>query len=118
MNMSCKIAVDLAELYYEGLLSPETEKAIKTHLGGCPECRAYYQNLKAVRKRKIALPETQFSGDDISETEQRLYLNLSKKMRKRRLWEIIGTSAAIGGGSVMLIIGLLLTRQRKNNFIE
>jgi len=114
MSMNCKVVTDIAELYYEGLLSPETHKAVHQHLRGCQNCRNYYRQYAAIRKQK-SKPEFRILPDEeISETEKRMYTSLSEKLRKRRFWNIVGTSAAIGAGSVMLTIGLLLTRKEKN----
>jgi len=113
MSMNCKTVTDIAELYFEGLLSPETKKAVHNHLAGCQNCRNYYQQYNKLRKQK-PIPVLQILPDtDISETEKRLYANISQKLRRRRLWNIIGTSAAIGAGSVMLTIGLLLTHKKE-----
>ena len=73
MSMNCKTVTDIAELYFEGLLSPETKKAVQQHLGGCQNCRNYYQQYHELQKKKPfpvlqILPET-----DITETEKRLY---------------------------------------------
>ncbi len=114
MNMTCEIVRDFAELYYERLVQPETAKAIRIHLGGCRNCRNYYQECKALRKQKAKPSVKIFSDSDLHETEQRLYLNLSEKLRKRRFWEIVGTSAALGAGSVMLTIGLFLTHKENH----
>ena len=112
MSMNCKTVTDIAELYYDKSLSPETCQAIKRHLAGCQKCRNYYKQCQKLRKQKT-IPVLPILPDaDISEIEDRLYLNLSEKLRKRRLWSIIGTSAAIGAGSVMLTIGLLLTHKK------
>lgn len=115
MSMNCKVVTDVAELYYEGLLSPETHKAVHQHLGGCRNCRNYYRQYANIRKQK-SKPVLQILPDEeISETEKRLYTSLSEKLRKRRFWNIVGTSAAIGAGSVMLTIGLLLTYKKENS---
>ena len=49
MNMNCKMVTDIAELYYDNSLSPETKKAIRSHLRGCQNCRNYYRQYQAIR---------------------------------------------------------------------
>jgi len=114
MRMTCKIVTDFAELYLAGLVSEETARAIHTHLGGCPNCRKYYQAYQKMLKHN-AKTTIRIEPDDISEAEERSYLNLSQKLRRRRFWEIVGTSAAIGAGSVMLTVGLMLTHRGNQN---
>lgn len=109
MSMTCKIATDIAELYYEGLVSPETARAVRRHLGGCKNCRNYYHQYEAIRKNSVRPAIHILPDEEITETEKRLYINLSEKLRRRRFWNLVGTSAAIGAGSVMLTVGLLLT---------
>ncbi|MDE6088868.1 MAG: zf-HC2 domain-containing protein [Oscillospiraceae bacterium] len=119
MNMTCNFAKDLAELYHENLVSPETADAIRSHLKTCTQCRKYYREFQALQKHKSAdkiqifpekIPE-QLPPDcsDLSETEKRLCETLSRRLRRRRFWGMVGTSAVIGAGSVMLTIGLFLT---------
>jgi len=115
MSMNCKVVTDIAELYYEGLLSPETHKAVHRHLGGCRNCRNYYQQYASIRKQNSKPTFRILPEEEISETEKRLYTSLSEKLRKRRFWNIVGTSAAIGAGSVMLTIGLLLTHKKADS---
>ncbi|MDE5767816.1 MAG: zf-HC2 domain-containing protein [Oscillospiraceae bacterium] len=120
MNMTCNFAKDLAELYHENLVSPETADAIRSHLKTCADCRKYYREFRALQNQKSmdkiqifseknpeCLPNPEFS--DLSETEKRLCETLSRRLRRRRFWGMVGTSAVIGAGSVMLTIGLFLT---------
>lgn len=107
MNMTCKIAMDLAELYHAKLVSEESAQAIRAHLKGCENCRKYYKEYETLRRRKPSLP-TICPAEDIAGTEARLYASLSKKLRRRRLFGIVGTSAAIGAGTIMLAAGLIM----------
>ncbi|MBR1529940.1 MAG: zf-HC2 domain-containing protein [Oscillospiraceae bacterium] len=118
MNMNCKMVTDIAELYYDNSLSPETKKAIRSHLRGCRNCREYYRQYQAIRKQHSKPVLKLLPEDEIYETEKRLYTSLSEKLRRRRFWNIVGTSAAIGAGSVMLTIGLLLTHNQKDHTVE
>lgn len=113
MNMTCSFAMDLAELYHENLVSPETADAIRSHLKTCTHCRNYYREYQTVRNQKPT-PAVKISDEDISGTEERLCMNLSKRLRRRRFWGMVGTSAVIGAGSVMLTIGLFLTYKGKD----
>lgn len=112
MSMNCKMITDIAELYFDHSLSPETSQALRKHLGGCPNCRNYYRQYEKSRKSHILPVLSILPDDDVSEIEKRLYLNISQKLRRRRFWNIIGTSAAIGAGSVMLTIGLFLSHKK------
>lgn len=120
MNITCNFARDLAELYHENLVSPETADAIRAHLKTCPQCRNYYREFQNLQKRR-SQDSPDISGipgfrdfpdlpdSDLSETEQRLCESLSRRLRRRRFWGMVGTSAVVGAGSVMLAVGLLLT---------
>ena len=109
MNITCEVVRDMAELYKADLLeNPESIQQIKNHLKTCPSCRAYYKSYDrhtAEQSRKPSVP----CSDDVDEVQKRMYANLAKKLNQHRIMEIIGTSAAIGAGSIMLIIGLVMT---------
>lgn len=105
--MNCKIIQDLAELYMEQLVSPESVQAVREHLKTCPDCRKYYRSLS--REKSCA-----FSGllpmprCGVPSAEKQ-YTALSRRLRRRHFLEIAGTSAALGAGSVMLVIGIVMT---------
>lgn len=106
MNMTCKIAMDLAELYHEGLVSEESAHVIRVHLKECENCRKYYKESEhASQHRPFVRMQP---AEDLSDTEARMYISLSRKLRRRRLFQIIGTSAAIGAGTIMLATGLIM----------
>lgn len=107
--MNCKVVQDLAELYAERLVSAETAQAIREHLKTCPDCRQYYRSQKrpGVSVSKTLLM-TGCSHANIPSAEKE-YRALSNRLWKRHLWQIIGTSAALGAGSVMLAIGIVMT---------
>lgn len=104
MNMTCEVAMDLAELYHAELVSAESAGAIHEHLKECSKCRSYYKEYDAVRRHHFRVP----SLEDIADTEERMYASLSRKLRRRRFAQIVGTSAAIGAGSIMLAAGLIM----------
>lgn len=118
MNMNCKMVTDIAELYYDNSLSPETKKAIRSHLRGCQNCQKYYHQYQAVRKQENKPVIQILPEDEISEIEKKLWTGISEKMRRHRFWNIVGISAAIGAGSVMLTIGLLLTHNQKSHSVS
>ncbi len=109
MNITCEVARDMAELYKADLLiNKESVQQIRSHLKTCPACRAYYKAYDkhtTEQSRKNPLPDS----EDMDEMQKRTYATLAKKMNQHRIMEIIGTSAAIGAGSIMLIIGLVMT---------
>ena len=41
----CNLVQDLMPLYVDGVVSPETNSAVKTHLQTCPACRKEYERL-------------------------------------------------------------------------
>ncbi|MBR4102391.1 MAG: zf-HC2 domain-containing protein [Oscillospiraceae bacterium] len=104
MNMTCESVRNLADLYHEKIVSREGAQAIRTHLNECPECRSYYSAYLELKKTERALGTAGLSG-----TQAKMYEELSRKLRRRRYLRIVGTSAAIGAGSIMLAVGILLT---------
>lgn len=124
MNMTCNFARDLAELYHENLVSAETADAIRSHLKTCTQCRNYYREYQAL-SRKNPAPAVRIFPEDIadhpddsdylSDTEERLCASLSERLRRRRFWGMVGTSAVVGAGSVMLAVGLLLTHKGRTS---
>lgn len=106
MNMTCKIAMDLAELYHAKVVSAESARTIREHLKGCSACRQYYKEFEAVRQHRTAM--RRLPAENLESTEERLYISLSRKLRRRRFFEIAGTSAAIGAGTIMLAAGIIM----------
>lgn len=115
MNMTCKIAMDLAELYKAGIVSKESAEAIRSHLHSCEACRRYYRECEtAVRHRFLV--DGALSESDVYNAEARSYAALSRKLRRRRLLQIVCTGAVIGAGTVMLATGVIL--MRKGNSLQ
>ena len=110
MNMTCKVAMDLAELYKADLVSEESAVAIRAHLKTCPDCRRYYREYDMHESHKVQ-PLFDFD-EDLSGMETRLYRDLSRRLAHRRVLEIVGTSAAIGAGTIMLAIGILMMTKK------
>lgn len=110
MSMTCKVAMDLCELYKSDLVSKESAEEIRAHLKTCPSCRRYYREYDIREKaHESAFPAF---GEDLANMETRLYQDLSKRLHHRRILEIVGTSAAIGAGSIMLAIGILMMTKK------
>lgn len=106
--MNCKIAMDLTELYLDGLVSEESAAEIREHLRSCPACRKYY---KSFEKNEDKLSFFRCSGTKDAEMQDHIrkqYAALSKKLRRRHYLEIAGSSAAIATGTVMLTVGIIL----------
>ena len=116
MNMTCKIVRDLAELYQEHIVSRESAEAIRTHLKTCPACRRYYREYDAVEAAQFSMPDR--DAQNMSEMQTRMYEQLSRKLRRRHMLRMIGVSSAIGAGSIMLAIGILLTCKGNTNMAE
>ena len=109
MNITCEVARDMAELYKADLLiNKESIQQIRSHLKTCPSCREYYKAYDRHTAEQRSKNQPSFS-DDMDEVQKRTYAILAKKMNHHSIMEIIGTSAAIGAGSIMLIIGLVMT---------
>lgn len=108
MNMSCKVVMDLVELYMEGIVSQESAESIRAHLKTCPECRSCYRNFDSVRRKQL-LQEIPAPQAEIAGAANRCYVQLSRRMRKHHYMRIAGASAAIGAGSIMLLVGIMLT---------
>ncbi len=46
-EMVCREAVELVTLYLEGALSRRERRRFETHLGKCPNCSAYLDQIRA-----------------------------------------------------------------------
>ncbi len=104
MNMTCDVVRDLAELYQEELVSEESRREIRAHLAECNRCRHYYKAYEALNK----LDEPLHRAEQIEDAEARSYEVISRRLRRRRMIQIAGTGAAVGAGSIMLVVGLIL----------
>ncbi len=114
MNMTCKVVMDLVELYHEGIVSQESAEEIRAHLKNCEKCRSYYRQFDRVRRQKLlAQPEPEYTLD--AGVSSRCYAELSRRMRRHHYMRIIGASAAIGAGTIMLLIGILLTCRKQTD---
>ncbi len=114
MTLNCEFTKDVAELYYEDMLSPETRQAVKAHLRTCPNCQRHYQQYENFRHCPLPIRNFFPNEKEESDIEKRLYQKISRKLRRRRFWNIAGTSAAIGAGGVMFIIGIFLSNHKNS----
>ena len=46
-ELVCQEAVELVTLYLEGALSRRERRRFERHLGGCPNCAAYLEQIRA-----------------------------------------------------------------------
>ncbi len=106
MKITCDVAKDLAEIYFNGTPSDETQRAVKNHLHECKDCRSFYADYKNQLdeekediENKISIETSPYIADEIlSESLKKI----SKRLRKRR---IIANTAAI----VTVVMGLVIT---------
>lgn len=107
MNMTCEIVRDLTELYQENIVSRESAVEIRAHLKNCAECRKYYRNYDHLMNTDVAVDIP--SQQEMYAAQERSYDVLSRKLRRRHMLRVIGVSSAIGAGTIMLAVGILLT---------
>ncbi len=113
MNMTCKIVRDLVELYQENIVSHESAEAIQAHLKTCEECRKYYREYDSVQQAQVAVDVP--SPVEMQSAQERMYGELSRRLRRRHMLRVIGVSSAIGAGTIMLAVGILLTCKGGNS---
>jgi anti-sigma factor RsiW len=56
-NMTCKELVELVTEYLEGTLSRRDRRRFERHIGGCPYCRLYVEQMREVVHTLGRLPE-------------------------------------------------------------
>ncbi len=107
MNMTCKIAMDLAELYKAGIVSKESADAIRRHLRSCEACRKYYKDCEAASRHRF-LVDSALSETDVTYAEARGYAAISRKLRRHRMLQLMGVGAAVGVGAAALVMGIFM----------
>lgn len=45
MNYKCEVIEDLLPLYYDGICSRETEKAVEEHFKTCEDCKMIFTEI-------------------------------------------------------------------------
>ena len=103
MNYDCELIRDIAPLYRDGALSEGGKKIVEEHLAQCAVCREYYADED--NRTLPALPHD-------SETQE--IALLSKKLKKRRLYQV-GMFAAVLALLFFSAAALVwLSRRRRN----
>lgn len=87
----CSIVRDLLPIYDDGAVSPETDTAVRAHLGVCAECREYHRRINQV---------TRAMQDQQSHNSYR-YSGVVRRIRQRNMAELavgafVITTAVIG----------------------
>lgn len=91
-KLDCALVKDLLPLYVEGLLSPETQAQVRTHLDACAGCRALADQLAA------PLPAP---PDPQEEQGRRALVQLRRGQIAARLFAVICLTLAAVGLSVL-----------------
>lgn len=73
MNISCEIIKDLLPLYYDGVCSEDSKKAVEEHLLQCENCRAELSSMDST----FIVPQTEQNINEAHEIRQ-----LSKRWKK------------------------------------
>jgi anti-sigma factor RsiW len=84
----CNVIRDLMPLYADSAISADSRRAVREHLRRCPQCRAYFAELRSLRRKKeLSAPPAM--------SPKASYPILAKRMRahRRRI-------ALIGGGAL------------------
>ncbi len=118
--MKCDVVRDLIPMYTDKTASAETEEAVREHLKSCRECRGFYNSWKAYEtkgisaenKRKLETAANE-SGADISELEYK-FANLSTKLKKRRIRNIIIGIAALVAVLTYITVDIINTVKKKD----
>ncbi len=95
MEITCDMAMDLAELYVSGAASDDSAHAVREHLKTCRECRRFYDGYKrslkndrqsSARGRLYEEPGEEQLCEDMAKISQRL-------RKKKRLNGILSSAA-------------------------
>jgi anti-sigma factor RsiW len=60
--MTCRQLVELVSDYLEGRLEPPTRERFEAHLGVCPDCREYVDQMRDTVRALGGLPEDALSA--------------------------------------------------------
>ena len=100
-KLQCEIVQDILPLYYDGVVSEVTHKAVSEHLEGCEICAKEYEYLCE------ELPQEIEKNDDKSVIKSK-FEGMKKKFKKKNIVMIALVSLVIC--TVMIIAGYVLTR--------
>jgi len=103
IELTCDIVGDLLPLYYDGVVSEETKRAVDTHLAACSQCSKEYELLKE------ELPEADDKEEKGEENRIRVFL---KQVRKRGILKgiavtVIAVAFLIGAGYFLTEVPLI-----------
>lgn len=119
MEITCDMAMDLAELYLSGAASEDSANAVKAHLKNCAECRRFYEDCKKSLKNEQKSGERDFSLLGINEERiSEEAVRLSERIRKRRMLTQIVNSTFLAAGAAMLAAGIITAISSKNSHGE
>lgn len=112
MEITCNMAIDLADLYISGATSDDSNRAVEAHLAGCPKCREFYKKCEKlfgnsfdeskVNNTPDCIPPSKISEEKLTENVRLL----SQRLRKKRRLTHFANAAFIGVGIAMLTAGL------------
>lgn len=103
IELTCDIVGDLLPLYYDGVVSEGTKRAVDTHLAACSQCSKEYELLKE------ELPESDDKEEKGDENRIRVFL---KQVRKRGILKgmavtVIAVAFLIGAGYFLTEVPLI-----------
>jgi anti-sigma factor RsiW len=70
--LACQEVVELVTDYLEGALPRGLARAVERHLAGCPNCRAFVEQVRAAIRLARALPPEEV-GDDVLDALTRAF---------------------------------------------
>ncbi len=76
-ELSCQQVVELVTEYLEGSLSRSDRRRFEKHLRGCPNCSAYFQQMRATIRATGSL-----TADDLSPAAQEELTDLFRHWRR------------------------------------
>ncbi len=115
MNITCDMAMDLAELYISDAASDDSAAAVREHLKTCSECRRFYDGYKrsmkndkkrSARESCCKEPEEEQLCEDMMKISGRL-------RRRKRLAGMLGSGVVIAGAA-MLAVGAAVVIHGRN----
>lgn len=103
MNYPCAVIQDLLPLYYDGVCSEESSRAIEEHLPQCPRCRAC---LEAMKKSEQSFPSA-----EEEEKKAASFRRVKKKLKQRQI--LIGVGCVALAALVLVTISAVLKNIRR-----
>ncbi len=97
MKNECAVVQDLALLYYDKALSPETVDSVEEHLANCAICRDFYEEFKEEQSN-----EQSFEDRQLEEKEK--VISAYDKIKKYRFFQV-----CLFGGTIIFLLSLMFT---------